>query len=601
MATTAPLNNGYAADDCRFDAMAKVKRFSDMSRMPSLTQTPLQDEHDFSSASLKDVKDLNDLSWASASTQAPSEHAGSLRAIDFGLCTEDQDEDEEQHGQRQQKQQSQYEDEEPDTTLTQTQVGNSLMELGRPDGCTGGFYGLMRQTRDYRAECSQVLFNSGHCFLPDSIPLEEVLKALQSIPRPDGWLKGDDDNVHALVADSTTFTQARLQYEKNELIRDITFLNDGEEMLLDMLREQHDRQISVADEWVESEMLSWAESIQRATFAMHGALEASCVNGGARASRFKNLITDRDGTTNNYCDRYASSVQSFYNAAWLSEFARRCTDNTVLLTAAPLGGRPDAEGLLELCTMPQGLVTFAGSKGREYWDPSTKQVVEVEPLPAVTSQLLEKLHQRLVALCAQPGNGKFLGLGSGLQRKFGEVTMARNDPASTVSDLESQRFMAEVRCVMHEIDPEGTALAINDTGTDMEIFPRLADGRPCFNKGDGVTSLDRRLGLEVARGPNLICGDTSSDVPMIEAALRLMSEGSDENLGAARSTATLAVLFVITPEQHTRTPKLAGKVRNLCAEAGAHCAILPSPDVLMAALAQFTEEVTANVPVANAL
>ncbi|CAJ1409536.1 unnamed protein product [Effrenium voratum] len=45
----------------------------------------------------------------------------------------------------------------------------------------------------------------------------------------------------------------------------------------------------------------------------------------------------------------------------------------------------------------------------------------------------------------RPGNTKFLGLGSGLQRKFGEVTMARNDPAGTVPEPESRRFMAAVR------------------------------------------------------------------------------------------------------------------------------------------------------------
>lgn len=59
-----------------------------------------------------------------------------------------------------------------------------------------------------------------------------------------------------------------------------------------------------------------------------------------RSKPFRNLITDRDGTTNNYCDRYASSVQplgrmglskgpvrSAYNAAWLSNFSRHCVDN----------------------------------------------------------------------------------------------------------------------------------------------------------------------------------------------------------------------------------------------------------------------------------
>eukprot|EP00439_Symbiodinium_sp_Y106_P039699 s7664_g4.t2 len=183
-----------------------------------------------------------------------------------------------------------------------------------------------------------------------------------------------------------------------------------------------------------------------------------------RSKPFRNLITDRDraepsdGTTNNYCDRYASSVQSAYNAAWLSHFARHCVDNAVFITAAPLGGRPSAEGLMELCVAPRG-----------YFE----------------------LHRRILALCQQPGNTKFLGIGSGLQRKFGEVTMARNDPAGTVPEPESRRFMAAVRRVKEELDPDGTGLDLHDTGTDMEIFPRVMGGRPSFDKAHTACDVRR--------------------------------------------------------------------------------------------------------------
>eukprot|EP00913_Durusdinium_trenchii_P001613 g1494.t3 len=51
--------------------------------------------------------------------------------------------------------------------------------------------------------------------------------------------------------------------------------------------------------------------------------------------------------------------------------------------------------------------------------------------------------------------------------------MARNDPAGTVPEPESRRFMAAVRRVKEELDPDGTGLDLHDTGTDMEIFPRV--------------------------------------------------------------------------------------------------------------------------------
>jgi len=99
-----------------------------------------------------------------------------------------------------------------------------------------------------------------------------------------------------------------------------------------------------------------------------------------------------------------------------------------------------------------------------------------------------------------------------------------------------------------------------------------------------VTCLDERLRLGIAEGPNLICGDTPSDVPMIEAAISLMD-------GTA---AKLAVLFVITPEQNQKTPQLFTKIRSLCATSGAQCAILPSPDVLVATLRQFARTVVSE-------
>lgn len=268
-------------------------------------------------------------------------------------------------------------------------------------------------------------------------------------------------------------------------------------------------------------------------------------------------------------------------------------------------------------------------------------------------ETMEELHRRILALCSKPGNTKFLGIGSGLQRKFGEVTMARNDPAGTVPEPESKRFMAAVRRVKEELDPDGLELDLQDTGTDMELFPRAGGGRPAFDKGAGIRCLDEKLGLRVGKGPNVVCGDTKSDFSMIETALRLMCGDKMVDIWLERATATeadeaeeldpepapppdaidsesdeqeeelteedkerikreeeealreeeekakdqaasLAVLFVISPESHAKDqnkPKLADKVIRLCQESGAHCAILPSPDVLVGCLREFANKV----------
>mmetsp|Transcript_100970 Transcript_100970/g.175301 ORF Transcript_100970/g.175301 Transcript_100970/m.175301 type:complete len:520 (-) Transcript_100970:279-1838(-) len=499
-----------------------------------------------------DVKELNSLSLAS--TQAPDEQDNVLDHLFDDDCGAD--------------------------------VRKATFELGHPNGSKGGFYGLMRETYSLRAKVSQILLNDTNVCVQTQASMESLLSALQvtlahlqSIPRPDGWCDGDGDHVHALMADAATEVKVRLGYEANELIRDVSFIQGGEVSVMQNMQKLHESRRSTDIEWIESKLPTWTESLDGALRAMHAATKAS---GQAPARRFRNFITDRDGTINNYCDRYASSIQAAYNSVFIGKFSKHCADKTILITAAPLGGRPGSQGLMELCTMPPGVAVYAGSKGREYFDSRAGQVLEVEPLPAKVRTLLQDVCDRLVLLCSKPENSKFLGLGSGLQHKFGELTIARNDPGGSVSAEESLRFKAEIQHVMSEIDPMGSELDMHDTGTDIEIFPKLADGSPSFNKGNGVLGLNKQLGLGVAEGPNLVCGDTSSDVAMIEATLHLM--------GDARPASNLSVLFIVTPEEHKRTPSLANKVSNLCRAAGAQCAILPSPDVLIAALAHYTRE-----------
>ena len=40
-----------------------------------------------------------------------------------------------------------------------------------------------------------------------------------------------------------------------------------------------------------------------------------------------------------------------------------------------------------------------------------------------------------------------------------------------------------------------------------------------FDKGDGVSFLNSQLSLNMVNGPNLICGDTLSDIPMVQASM----------------------------------------------------------------------------------
>merc|ERR1719215_2035104 len=55
-------------------------------------------------------------------------------------------------------------------------------------------------------------------------PLRGALARLESVPRPPGWRKRDNEDLHTLQADASTRVRVILQYEKKEMERDILFL-----------------------------------------------------------------------------------------------------------------------------------------------------------------------------------------------------------------------------------------------------------------------------------------------------------------------------------------------------------------------------------------
>jgi hypothetical protein len=233
----------------------------------------------------------------------------------------------------------------------------------------------------------------------------------------------------------------------------------------------------------------------------------------------RNLITDRDGTVNNYCGRYLSSIQSVYNSVYISRFARNCCENTIILTSAPL----ENGGLVDITTIPTGLVINAGSKGREYRDLDfNRHTLEIDQ---VQQQKLDELNETLGQILEQPQYEKFGLIGSAFQRKFGQTTMARQDVTKSIPDDESRNFLYVLESLVRELDPNQQFFRIEDTGLDVEIILTVpsggsGDGLTDFSKGNGVGFLNDSLGLDLATGPNLVCGDTGSDVPMLEECLR---------------------------------------------------------------------------------
>jgi hypothetical protein len=324
-----------------------------------------------------------------------------------------------------------------------------------------------------------------------------------------------------------------LTYEITELKKDIHYLENGEDKFISYLDSLH------------------------SDFSLHVQSGVAVL----KEKRFNCFITDRDGTTNNYCGRYRSSIQSIYNAVFLSRFAKNCVSSPIMITSAPLKDI----GITDVSTIPEKTIIFAASKGREFIDLfGTRRSF---PIEEEKQALINRLNHELNKLVQAPTYEIFSLIGSGLQFKFGQTTIARQDISGSIGAAESDAFLALIKDIVKRLDPAGDNFRIEDTGFDIEIILTVSDqkdGLKDFDKADAINYLDKELNLHMEKGPHLICGDTGSDVPMLEAAM-------------AGTNDTWSIF--VTKDHH-----LANRVKGVCPDA----VIVPEPDVLITILNQLS-------------
>ena len=373
------------------------------------------------------------------------------------------------------------------------------------------FYALMAATRAVRFGAVATILEGGEVDSSVIQSLQNGLDSLEAIPESDG--------KRVLSLDGERTIDLEIDYEINETRKDVFFLEEGEETFLELLSDLHpgfDDQVAAGKELLNG-------------------LDLNC------------LITDRDGTINNYCARYLTSIQSIYNSVFLSRFALNKVKKPVILTSAPLGG------LIEISVNPEGKIYYAASKGRECLDLEgrTRRL----PISDEKQVAIDTLNERLSALVTQPDYEKFTLIGSGLQFKFGQSTVARQDIGKSIDEAESEAFLKTLEALTAELDPDHANFRIEDTGLDVEIILTIetsGDGLKDFDKGDGVKYLNNELGLDMFRGPHLICGDTGSDVPMLEAALEIAPDTRaiyvTENDELAKRVIGLTPNSLIVPE-----------------------------------------------------
>ncbi|EGB14794.1 hypothetical protein DND132_1587 [Pseudodesulfovibrio mercurii] len=342
------------------------------------------------------------------------------------------------------------------------------------------FYALMAASAAVRRRAVTALLDGRP--VDEDIPaaLSNLLASLEEIPEEEGRKRLALDHGRTIGLD--------MGYEIDEARKDLFYLEEGEDAFLDMLADFHP---------------GFDEFVGRGRELLRGA-------------RLDCLVTDRDGTVNNYCARYLTSVQSVYNAVFLTRFARAHAANPVLLTSAPL------DGLIQISVNPEGAFHYAASKGRECLDRDGR--VRRLAITPDKQAAMDALNARLTLLTKRPEYEKFTLIGSGLQFKFGQSTVARQDIGGSIDAAESGAFLATLEALVAELDPQGRNFRIEDTGLDVEIILTVetaGEGLKDFDKGDGVRFLNDELSLGMAGGRNLICGDTGSDVPMLRVALEL--------------------------------------------------------------------------------
>jgi len=358
-----------------------------------------------------------------------------------------------------------------------------MIDLNMSVSTLHDFYSLMFATGRIRSTITEKILEGSDSPLERVNELKVAGKKLRAIP---GAI-----SKAVLTLEGETEVTIDLGYEISEIDKDLEFLSRDRDSFLSYLTELHPE--------MPDQIAPVLEKLQ--------------------TIRFKNFITDRDGTVNNYCGRYLSSIQSIYNAVFLSHFGSRCVENAVILTSAPL----ENTGLVDISVCPEGVFYYAGSKGREYRNTS----MELFSFPINPDQQakIETLNKELEAILSQPAYRKFSLIGSGYQKKFGQTTIARQDINGSIDTRESEAFLGTLRELVDRVDDGCNCFIIEDTGLDVEIILTVEStdaggAAKDFDKGDGVAFLNDDIGLQIETGPNLICGDTGSDVPMLEACVK---------------------------------------------------------------------------------
>ncbi|CAI5442328.1 unnamed protein product [Caenorhabditis angaria] len=291
-----------------------------------------------------------------------------------------------------------------------------------------------------------------------------------------------------------------------------------------------------------------------------------------KADHFHYFFTDRDGTLKSYSCSYPSSIQPAYSGVIQAQFARRCAQTCCILTTAPLMHI----GVLDVSTIPFGHYYMGASAGREWFIDPTNKFKDTSISEAVLS-LLDQAFAKISHLLELKEFRMFTWVGSGLQKHYGHLTIAHQDVYKSVSDEMSKRLYEEIEKIIKEVDPTGVTLQLSLVDLDIKVYLKTKIDGQIFDKGDGLRMLCEKMKCDLKDGNVLVCGDSSTDLPMLQECLDRNAEG-------------VYTIWVTTNDS------LKQKVRELCAKyKNDQIAFVSCPEVLLGAMAQATiREISIN-------
>ena len=340
-----------------------------------------------------------------------------------------------------------------------------------------GLSALMAQTVGLRRQAAAALLAGRP--LPAEVPAGLAL-ALAELRRAAGR-----DHVASLRHGEDVSLSLDLAEEISQLENDLAYLEDGRDALVKRLGKHRP---------------GLRDAIRRGLKNIAG----ETVN---------TLICDCDALYRPASQRLLTTIQPAWNAVAASRFAMARSKKPVLWSDAPLTG----PGIIDRATMPPQTFAYAASLGRQWQTPDGDQ--GEAPLSQEKADLLEAINTRLAALMADPAWIAFTCVGTGLQFRRGETSIARQDASASIDEDASLALLEHVHDVVDAVDPERLHFRVDDDGHDITITPTAAnrDLWNDFSPAEGLRNLNAALGLHLETGPHLICCTGPQGVSLLAA------------------------------------------------------------------------------------